>query len=81
MQVLNEPIDPSSGDKLQEVVCQTCSAYIRFKQSEALTETENITAKILTVSCPVCNSTVSKTLNKKVKERLVEEETHNLLPF
>lgn len=81
MQLLNAPIDPSSSTFLFEVVCQTCSADIRFSKSEALTETTNVTATILTIQCPVCNTIVPKTLNNKISEQLVTVEEYNHIPF
>ena len=81
MDILNTPIDPLSAQKLYEVVCQECSASIRFERSEALSETTNVTSSILEIQCPVCNSTVYKTLNKKIEEQLVTIEDYNNLPI
>jgi uncharacterized protein with PIN domain len=81
MDVLNNPIDPLAADKLYEVTCRTCSAAIRFSRSEATSEVENKTAFLLTIDCPVCNTVVTKTLNKKVAEQLSVPEKYNHLPF
>lgn len=81
MQVLNSPIDPLSESILYEVVCQTCSANIRFSRSEALTEAENATSHMVTIDCPVCMNTVTKTLNKKIDECTVSVEKYNRIPF
>ena len=45
------------------------------------TEVENKTAFLLTIDCPVCNTVVTKTLNKKVDEQLSVPEKYNHLPF
>lgn len=81
MQVINNPHDPLAADKLYEVTCQVCNAAIRFLRSEALTESENMTARILTINCPVCDSLVEKTLNKKIDEQIVVPEKYNHIPF
>lgn len=81
MQVISNPSDPLAPTKMYEVLCQVCHAAIRFSRAEALTETENITSTMLTIECPVCNTSVIKTLNKKVDEQEVIPEKYNHLPF
>lgn len=79
MEILNTPISSSSPTKLFEVVCQSCGADIRFSREEAASEETNLTSTILTISCPVCENTVKKTLNNKISEKVVKVEDYNIL--
>lgn len=81
MEILNTTETPTSPTKLYEVVCQTCSADIRFTRSEALSEESNRTSTILTINCPVCENPVKKTLNNKIEEQVVTVEDYNNLPL
>ena len=80
MEILNRGVNKADPLKKFEVICQNCSTLIRFSRNEATSEKENITATILYVTCPVCDLTVDKTINKKVDEQLVVEEKYNHIP-
>lgn len=81
MEILNTPNVPQSADSLYEVVCQVCSADIRFSMLDVETQEVNKTATILHITCPSCNNPVEKTLNNKLSERPVVTEKYNHLPF
>ena len=81
MDILNSNVIPTSPTKLFEVVCQTCSADLRFSLSEVVSEETNRTSTILTVTCPVCDNPVKKTLNNKIEKQLVTVEIYNNLPI
>jgi ribosomal protein S27E len=49
------------GSVVYEVQCRNCHSKLRFKRSEAAYVSDQRDGDYLTVQCPVCSSTVTRT--------------------
>ena len=65
-----------------QMVCPVCSSILRFTaQDSNPAPVINRTDKIYTVTCPSCQSVVTKTVNNKIHELAVQDYDFNRLPI